>query len=280
MHSIKISHDSEDASIATITIDHRERFNSLDVETARELRKAGLSLARDPSVRVVVLRGTGGVFCSGADLKYIREGGDKEQLGYLQPSARELPAGFGEVFKQILEYLHATISEIRRAPKLFVAAVDGSAAAGGLGLALCCDLVVASERSTFEFAYFKTGLSGAESSTFFLPKLVGLRRALDFALLGERLAARRALELGLISDVYSDNTFPEDTALLCRRLARGPSGAYAAAKRLMNEAAGVDRLDYHLDRELTELVRSADSADFKEGISAFFGKRPPQFGKE
>ncbi len=139
---------------------------------------------------------------------------------------------------------------------------------------------MASERSTVEFAYFKTGLSGAESSTFFLPKLVGLRRGLDFALLGERLGAQKAHELGLISAVHSDDTFSADTALLCRRLAHGPSGAYAAAKRLMNEAAGVDRLDYHLDRELTELVRSADSADFKEGMGAFFDKRPPQFGKE
>ena len=148
------------------------------------------------SVRVMVIRGSGGVFCSGADLKYIRGGGERDDLGYLSPATREVPAGYGEVFKQILEYLHSTISEIRRAPKPVIAAVDGIAAAGGLGLALCCDLVVASERSSFEYAYFKTGLSGAESTTFFLPKLVGLRRASDFVLLGPRLDARRAHELG------------------------------------------------------------------------------------
>ena len=96
---------------------------------------------------------------------------------YLTPAARDVPAGYGERFKQILEYLHSTISEIRRAPKPFIAAVDGIAAAGGFGLAMSCDLVIASSRATFEWAYGKTGLTGAESSTFLLPRLVGLRRA-------------------------------------------------------------------------------------------------------
>lgn len=278
MEHIRVTKDSSDESIGIITIDRPKRFNSLDVETARDLRKAGLSLARDTSVRVMVIRGSGGVFCSGADLKYIRGGGEQSDLGYLSPTTREVPAGYGEVFKQILEYLHSTISEIRRAPKPVIAAVDGIAAAGGLGLALCCDLVVASERSTFEYAYFKTGLSGAESTTFFLPKLVGLRRASDFALLGPRLDARRAHDLGLVSAVFPDATFADETAALCRRLSAGPTAAYAAAKRLMNESAGVERLDYHLDREIDELARSADSEDFAEGIAAFFEKREPRFG--
>lgn len=278
MDHIRITHDDLDPAVGIITIDRRERMGSLDVETARDLRKAALGLARDAAVRVVVLRGSGTVFCSGADLKYIHAGGERSDLGYLQPEARDVPAGYGEIFKQILEYLHSTISEIRRAPKPFIAAIDGVAAAGGLGLALACDLVVVSERSTFEWAYFKTGLSGAESSTFFLPKLIGLRRAFDFALLGPRIGARRALELGMVSAVFSDESFARETGELCRRLAQGPTQAYAAAKRLMNEAAGVDRLDYHLDREIAELARSADSADFREGIEAFFAKRPPRFG--
>ncbi len=97
--------------------------------------------------------------------------------------ARPTPRGYGEVFKQILEYIHSTISEIKRAPKPFVAAVDGIAAAGGFGIAMACDLVFASDRASFEWAYGKTGLTGAESSTFFLPRLLGLHRAMELVLL-------------------------------------------------------------------------------------------------
>jgi 2-(1,2-epoxy-1,2-dihydrophenyl)acetyl-CoA isomerase len=270
-------HVTRDGAVGVITLDRRERLNSLDVQTARDLRRAGLGLARDPEVRCVVLRGSGGVFCSGADLKYVRDGGDAVDLGYLSPDAREPAKGYGAIFKQILEYLHATISELRRAPKPVIAAVDGVAAAGGLGLALSCDLLVASERSLFEFAYFKTGLSGAESSTFFLPKMLGLRRAMDLALLNPRLTAKEAHAERLVSHVFADGSFEDDVAALARRLASGPTASYATAKRLMNEALGVDRLDVHLDRELEGLVQSADSRDFSEGLDAFFGKRAPKF---
>src|SRR5262249_55163538 len=138
-------HTHVENAVGYITIDRPERFNSLDVRTAQDLRRAGLTMARDDRVRTVVLRGVPGVFCSGADLKYSRAGGELEDLGYLTPEARETPSGYGERFKQILEYIHSTIAEIRRAPKPFVAAVDGVAAAGGFGLAMCCDLVFASD---------------------------------------------------------------------------------------------------------------------------------------
>jgi enoyl-CoA hydratase/carnithine racemase len=130
--------------VGILTIARRERLNSLDVETAQDFRKAGLQLARDKEVRSVLIRGEGGVFCSGADLKYIRDGGNEIDLGYLQPSTRQPTEGYGEIFKQILEYIHSTISEIRRAPKAFIAAVEGPAAAGGFGFAFSCVLVVAS----------------------------------------------------------------------------------------------------------------------------------------
>ena len=268
---------SVDAGIGTITINRPQRFNSLDVRTARELRSAALALARDEAVRVVVLRGVDGVFCSGADLKYIRAGGDDEDLAYLQPEAREVPGGYGEVFKQILEYLHSTISEIRRASKPFVAAVDGIAAAGGFGLAMSCDLVVASQRSWFEWAYSRTGLTGAESSTFFLPRLIGLRRSLELVLLNPRLTAERARDIGLVTDVYPDAEFDERVTALARRVADGPVRAFGVAKSLLNISAGVDRLDYHLDQELEHLSRIADGAEFKEGMDAFFEKREAVF---
>jgi 2-(1,2-epoxy-1,2-dihydrophenyl)acetyl-CoA isomerase len=266
-----------DGAVGIITIDRRERLNSLDVETAQDFRRAGLGYARDDGIRAVVIQGAGGVFCSGVDLKYIRAGGERAELGYLSPEAREVPGGSGEIFKQVLEYIHSAISEIKRAPKPFIAAVDGVAAAGGFGIAMACDLVLASDRATFEWAYPKTSLTGAESSTFFLPRLIGLRRSMELVLLNPRLSARAALEMGLITAVHPAETFEEEARALARRLAEGPTRAYGVAKALLNQAAGVDRLDYHLDRELEALARIADGRDFAEGLEAFLAKRPPRF---
>jgi 2-(1,2-epoxy-1,2-dihydrophenyl)acetyl-CoA isomerase len=269
-----------DGGIGHITIDRAERFNSLDVATARDLRQAGLAKARDDHARVVVLWGVPGTFCSGADLKYIRAGGERRDLAYLTPDARPTPDGAGERFKQILEYLHSTIAEIRRAPKPFVAAVDGVAAAGGFGLAMCCDLVYASERATFEWAYGKTGLTGAESSTFMLPRLVGFHRAMELLLLNPRLDARRAVDLGLANDVFSAGTFEQSVLAVAARLADGPPRAWRVAKNLISSAAGMDRLDAHLDRELDHLTRIADGEEFAEGLNSFFEKRAPHFEPE
>ncbi len=264
-------------AVGVLTIDRRERFNSFDVETARDFRKAGLQLARDEEVRAVVIRGEGGVFCSGADLKYIARGGERSELGYLHPESRDVPDGYGEIFKQILEYLHSTISEIKRAPKPFIAAVDGMAAAGGFGIAMACDLVVASERASFEWAYPKTGLTGAESSTFFLPRLVGLRTALELVFLNPRLTATEAREMRLINAVYPTETFEHEVTALAEKLAHGPTKAYGIAKSLIHQAAGVDRLDHHLDRELESLTRIADGRDFAEGLESFLEKRAAAF---
>ena len=266
-----------DGAVGIITIARRERFNAMDVATAQDFRKAGLQFARADDVRCVVIRGEGGVFCSGADLKYIRDKGDSHDFGYLQPQGMGPAAGFGESFKQILEYLHSTISEIKRAPKPFIAAVDGIAAAGGFGIAMACDLVFASERASFEWAYHKTGLTGAESSTFFLPRLVGLRKAMELVLLNPRLSARDALAAGLINRVYADAEFDANVRDVAVQLAAGPTAAYAVAKRLLNQAAGVDQLDYHLDEELRHLAEIADRPDFAEGLKAFFQRRAPTF---
>lgn len=263
-------------AVGVITIARRERFNSLDVQTAQELRKAGLQCARDADLRVVVLRGDGGVFCSGADLKYIRAGGNAEDLGYLQ-EGRETPKGYGAIFQQILEYLHSTISEIKRSPKPFLAAVDGIAAAGGFGLAMACDLVFASERASFEWAYGRTGLTGAESSTFFLPRLLGLRRAMELVFLNPRLDARTAQEWHLVNAVLPVEAFDEAVLEIAGRIAEGPAEALGIAKGLIHQAAGVDRLDFHLDREIEALARIADGKDFAEGLESFFAKRPAIF---
>jgi 2-(1,2-epoxy-1,2-dihydrophenyl)acetyl-CoA isomerase len=282
MSHIRIEHHG---AVGVLTIARRERFNSLDVETAQDFRKAGLQLSRDREVRAVVLRGDGGVFCSGADLKYVARGGD-DGVAYLSPDARVANAAngrsrrHGAIFKQILEYIHSTISEIRRAPKPWLAAVDGPVAAGGLGIAMACDLVIATERATFEWAYFKTGLTGAESTTFLLPRLVGFRKAMELVLLGTRQTAREALAIGLINEVVPDAQLDERALEIAQQLAAAPTAAIGVAKRLLNRAAGMDRLDVHLDAELEELARIADGDNFAEGLGAFLERRPPRFRVE
>lgn len=269
-------------AVGIITIDRPERFNAMDVRTAQDFRRVALQFARDDAVRAVVLRGHPGIFCSGADLKFIRAGGAAADLAYLtgtesRPSPDSGPVPYGDVFKQILEYIHSAISEIRRAPKPFIAAVDGVAAAGGLGIAMACDLVLASERATFEWAYSKTGLTGAESTTFLLPRLIGLRRSLELVFLNPRLTAAQAREYGLVTAVLPVDGFEAAVLGVAARLTQGPPRAYAVAKELLNQASGMDRLDEHLDKELDALTRAANGPEVAEGISAFFDKRPPVF---
>jgi enoyl-CoA hydratase/carnithine racemase len=165
-----------------------------------------------------------------------------------------------------------TISEIRRAAKPFIAAVDGIVAAGGFGLAMSCDLVLASERAWFEWAYAKTGLTGAESSTFFLPRLIGLRRAMEMLFLNPRLDARKALEWGLITAVYPAESRREVMAV-ANQLAVAADGSGRNCEGALNQAAGMDRLTCTRPRDRA-LTRIANGANFSEGISAFFEKRP------
>jgi len=278
--SMKHIRVERNGSVGVLTIARPEHYNSFDVETAQDFRTAGLQLARDREVRAVLIRSEGGVFCSGADLKYIRDGGDRADLGYLKSQTRDPDEGPGEVFKQILEYIHSAISEIRRAPKPFIAAVDGPAAAGGFGIAMSCDLVIASERAWFEWAYAKIGLTGAESSTFFLPRLLGFRKAVEFVMLNPRLTAREALEWGLINRVVANESIDEAAQEIAMQLSESPTAAVGVAKNLLNQAADMDRLDVHLDAELTELARIADGPNFAEGLRAFFEKRSPDFESE
>jgi 2-(1,2-epoxy-1,2-dihydrophenyl)acetyl-CoA isomerase len=272
-----------DAGVGTIIIDRPERFNSMDVATARDFRRAGLQMARDDRVRCVIIRGTGKIFCSGADLKYIRARAGEADFSYLRGANGDEPEGwqpsgaFGDGFKEILEYLHSTISEIKRAPKPFVAAINGVAAAGGFGIAMACDLAYMSESATLEWAYHKTGLTGAESSTFFLPRLIGLRRAMEIVLLNPRLAAAHALSLGLINGVFPDSALDVEVMRIARHIASGPATALGIAKQLVNRAAAVEQLDLHLDEELQQLARIADGAEFAEGLTAFFEKREAAF---
>jgi 2-(1,2-epoxy-1,2-dihydrophenyl)acetyl-CoA isomerase len=264
--------------VGRLTLDRPDRFNAMNVDMAQEFREAGLQLARDDDVQCAVVDATGKAFCSGVDLGYVYEEGD-EGTSYLLPDDQEATEAeeYGQTFKQCLEYIHSTIVEIRQADRPFVAAVDGVAAAGGFGIAMSCDLVYASTDAAFEWAYHDTGLTGAESSTFFLPRLVGFRRAMELMLRSPRLEPERAEELGLINGVLDAEAFDEEIEGIAGEIADGPSGAYGVAKGLINHAADMDRLNRHLNDERDSLTRIADGRNFEEGLEAFFEKRDPDF---
>lgn len=265
--------------IGWMTIDRPDRFNAMDVAMAQEFREAGLKLARDDDVQCAVIRATGKAFCSGVDLKYVYDHGDDADLSYLLPDDADATQAeaYGKTFKQCLEYIHSAITEIRTADRPFVAAVDGIAAAGGFGIAMCCDLVYASTDAAFEWAYHDTGLTGAESSTFFLPRLVGFREAMELMLRSPRLSATEAKGRGLVNDVFDAEAFDDEVAKIATEIADGPTGAYGTAKGLINRAADMDRLDRHLSAERDNLTRIADGRDFEEGLEAFFENRDPDF---
>ena len=236
------SASERDGAVGVITIDRRERFNSLDVDDrAGPAQGRAAARARRRGARRGAARRRAASSAAAPISSTSAPAATRATSATCSPRRARRAGGYGEVFKQILEYIHSTISEIRRAPKPFIAAVDGIAAAGGFGIAMACDLVLASRaRDASSGPTARPGLTGAESSTFFLPRLVGLRRAMELVLLNPRLDADAALALGLVTAVVPDRALRRRGARAgATRLADGPTAAYAIAKGLINRAAGV-----------------------------------------
>jgi len=246
--------------IATITMNRPERLNALDVETGAELLKAVEDCEADREVRVVVLAGAGRAFSAGGDVKAFSESLDD-------------PASY---FKQLIPRLHAGILAIRRIPKPVIARVHGFAAGAAMSLTMACDLVVAAESARFNIAYVGVGLSPDGGATYFLPRLMGPRKALEIFLTGEIIGAAEAARLGLVNRVVPDAELEEATRDLALRLARGPALALARSKELVNRSLGAT-LEGQLDDEEETILRSVTSEDFGEGVRAFVEKREPEF---
>jgi 2-(1,2-epoxy-1,2-dihydrophenyl)acetyl-CoA isomerase len=251
-------------NIAWITFNRPASYNAMNRQMMMELAEVANYCATEASVRAAVLTGMGDkAFCAGGDV-----------------------AGFhatqGQIAHGVYEgtmYLHAAASRFAwmRAP--LIAAVNGVAAGAGLSAMAFCDLAIAADTATFTSAYTKIGFSPDGSSTWFLPRLIGQRRAMEMYLTNRTLTATEALEWGLINRVVPAGDLMAEVGKLAAQLAAGPTGTYGAVKKLMRMSAN-DSLESQMELESRTLAEMAGSADAREGISAFVEKRRPVFRGE
>src|SRR6516164_3252719 len=250
--------------ICVITLNRPAALNALDHDLTVGLRDAVFAAEHDHGIRCVVLRG-GSHFMAGGDLKWF----DTMIEGR---SAAERTV----LFQKLVHDVHAIVLSLRRMQKPVIASVRGAAAGFGLSLMLACDLAVAAEDAYFTLAYCLIGTSPDGGSTFALPRIVGSRRAMELALLGDRFDAAAAERLGLVNRVVPKAALEAETMKLAARLAAGPTAVYGRTKALLN-ASLASSLESQLQREAEAFAQSAAEPDFAEGLRAFTQKRKPVF---
>lgn len=246
--------------VARVTLDRPSAANSLDVATMRELRDQLEAALADEATDALVLAARGEAFCTGADLGAFA---DALEDGEAREVVHELSSTMNEAILAIVE-----------ADAPVVAQVDGVAAGGGLGLALACDVRVASRRARFTPAFLGVGVAPDGGATWFLPRMLGDARARDVLLRNRVIGAQQAEAWGLVSDVVGEADVAERTRDLARGLADGPAQATAWAKERLARA---DALREHLAWETEATAASADTDDFREGVEAFLEGREPDF---
>ena len=253
-----------EAGVITLTLNRPQARNALSDDMVRSLDAAFASGEHDASVRAYVIRGAGEHFMAGGDVKdfYARRNNPAEQRR--------------DDTERMVHQLHLLIYRMRRAPQPIVAAVRGGVAGFGMSLMMACDLAVAAEDAFFTLAYCHIGLSPDGSSTWSLPRIVGTRKAMELALLGERFHAPEALRLGLVNRLAPPATLDDEAARLAQRLASGPGRALAHTKRLIDASLG-NTLETQLQMEGMAVADCMASEDLKEGVTAFVEKRAPRF---
>jgi len=255
-------HYSLDDRIVTIQMNRPDALNALSLQLGKDLAAAVRQSASDDA-RAVILTGSGRAFCSGGDLREMRAMGESE--------------GSIEAFlDEPLKALHEVIRLIRETPIPFVAAVNGVCAGAGTNFALACDLILAADDATFNEAFVRIGLSPDCGGTFFLPRAIGEKLAAEAFMLGMTISAQRAAEIGMINHVVPAAELTAEANKLATKLAAGPTAAIGRVKRMLNASFSND-LTAQLSLEADCQVESGSSPDFKEGVAAFFEKRPPNF---
>ena len=263
MNSLETVAFKQEDSVAWIRMNRPKELNAFNIAMGRELCIVANHCASQKSIRAVVLTGTGRAFCAGGDVLDMNR--HLEETGRADLFLRELTV-----------HLHSFVAEIVRMPKPVIAAVNGTAAGAGMSMSLACDLGVAVEGSRFVLAYTNVGLVPDGGSSYFLPRLVGYRKAMEIAYLNEPIDSGEALRLGLVNQVFPFETFEEEVSKLASRLALGPTATFGRARNLMRLGL-VESLESQMENERQGIVKSSLSGEFREGVAAFLGKRKPDF---
>ena len=246
--------------VATITLNRPDAYNALNLPLARDLFHATLEADEDRAVRCVVFTGAGKAFCAGGDVKDFADNPDR----------------IGILVKQLTTYLHGAVSRLARAQKPVIMAVNGVAAGGGMSFALSGDLVVAAESAKFTMAYSRIAASPDGSSTYFLPRMIGLRRALELHYTNRVLTAREAMEWGLVNRVHPDAELAPAVGALARELAQGPTLAFGRAKLLFHQSSQ-ESLETQMELEAQAIAACGHTEDFRNGVMAFAKKQAVTF---
>ena len=251
---------SSASGVRTITLNRPDRLNAVNPRLADELPRAVDEAARDDAVRVVVITGAGRGFCSGLDLSEPPRLPDGDLRDRLDP----------------LAWVGRWVQTVIRCEKPLIAAINGSAAGAGFGLALAADIRLIARGARVTAGYVRRGLSPDAGVSYMLPRLIGLSRASEIILSGRDLDADEAQRVGLVAAVYDDVTFAKETAAYAERLAAGPPIAFALTKRLLASTFEAS-LEDHLARELESIKTCFMSQDVAEALRAFQEKRAPVF---
>lgn len=256
--STAVLYRAEDG-IAEIRFNRPDRLNALNLEVAHGFARAVDQAVGDPAIRVIVLCSEGRAFMAGGDLSFFQRSHDKRAAAY-----------------ELIEPIHGALKALAAAPQVVVGAVQGAAAGAGMSLALGVDLLIAADDATFNLAYAAIGASPDCGGSWALARLVGVRKALEIALLCETIDAQEALRLGLVNRVVPRGALQAETAKLAARLAAGAPVAQGRIRHLIRNAPDRTYAE-QLDAESEGFAACAQTQDFAGAIDAFFAKRKPRF---
>lgn len=254
-----------DKGVATVTLNRPDVLNALSPDMARDLHHALVGVSKDETIKCAVLSGAGKGFMAGGD------------VGFFKDALPDLEAGKVENLDPIFEHVHGIVAALRAIPVPVIGMLHGAVAGFGVSLAASCDLAVAAADTRFTLAYCHLGTSPDGGSTYMLPRVVGFKKAMELALLGDRFDAEEALAMGLVNKVVPAAELESAVADWTERFRAGPVFAYGKTKNLLY--ASLDNsFDEQVKLEEAMFKQCARTSDFAEGVTAFVEKRAPKFG--